>query len=375
MTKQIKASPASPQTKRGIVAIAASLGLIVMAGCSTAGAAGSAAGTTSSAPAGGILAKLSTSPYAVPSNAIIQAAKQEKGTLVWYESSPPALINPVLQAFEKQYPFIHVNHVELQGPDVATRVLQESAAGHSTADLATTGTGTFQSLTSENLLKVVNWTAAGIPKQLQVSNTEVLAAGTPYPIAYNPNVLTPSEVPTSWSDLLSPKFANHQICLWSHNTILANFIPVWGVAKTVAFAKKLAAQDPTLDPQGHCGALVGAGTVKIGLGTAEDAEQDQLTGAPIKLKFLNPTPLDLLSNAIPAKAAHPAMAELLAAWLASKTGSTLYENSVQKGNPLLPGTKIHKQLSGLQMSAFSVSPAALADYLKWTAYFTDEFEK
>lgn len=65
---------------------------------------------------------------------IIEAAKKE-GKLVIYSVLDRPSAEPLLNAFKAKYPFIDIEYVELGGPSVYKRYLQEKAAGAPTADI------------------------------------------------------------------------------------------------------------------------------------------------------------------------------------------------------------------------------------------------
>jgi hypothetical protein len=64
----------------------------------------------------------------------LAAAAAKKGSVIWYESSPPEAIIKIAAAFNKRYPDINIQFVRnTGGGGIAARIIQESEAGAATA--------------------------------------------------------------------------------------------------------------------------------------------------------------------------------------------------------------------------------------------------
>jgi ABC-type Fe3+ transport system substrate-binding protein len=64
------------------------------------------------------------------------------------------------------------------------------------------------------------------------------------PTAYNVQLVAPDLVPKTWEDLLRPELKNRKFALDIRPKDVAALVPVWGLEKTLDFARKLAAQQP-----------------------------------------------------------------------------------------------------------------------------------
>ena len=67
---------------------------------------------------------------------MIEAAKKE-GRLVWYTSTNLTESKPLLDDFEKQYPFIKGEIVRASGERTLNRIVTEARANHSAFDIVT----------------------------------------------------------------------------------------------------------------------------------------------------------------------------------------------------------------------------------------------
>lgn len=350
----------------------AALLMLTVAGCSDStvsptDSTSSPDGSSSVSPA-----KLVDSPYAEIPQSLVEAAKKEKGEVLWYESAQEVQVQPLIKAFTEKYPFAKVKHVTLLGTDVSSRVLQETAAGAATADIATSGASTIFALNEQGVLSSVDWITAGIPKQLVNNDYSILQIGQPYGIVYNPELVTGEDIPSTWEDLLDPKWKDKKICTWLHATPLANLVTVWGPSKTQDFVNKLVDQRPAVLPSSKCAQDIGAGIEPIGIDNAQNFKRAQVAGAPVAMIFPDPASLDLLVSTIPKNAANPETAKLFLSWLATKEGSDLYEKDVFRGNPLLPDSAAHKLLSGLKLAAWPLEESA--EYLTWVDKFTKQLQ-
>lgn len=351
--------------KRLLEVLPALLGLFVLVACSTSNANTGTAGTGQSIRP----AQLQSSGYAsAPTAKLIDAARHETGDLTWYESSQQGVIAPVLAAFTAKYPFVHINHVPLTGTAVSSRVAQESAAGSSTADVASAGASTVYALQQRNLLQAGNWASGGIPKQLTPSGYTSVIAGQPFGLVYNPKLVKSSDVPGSWEDLLKPQWKGRKVCIWLHATTFANLVTVWQPSKTQDYVSKLIAQQPVVLPNGQCAQQVGAGAMPIGIAPTSETLQAQKTGSPVQMKYPDPVPTDILVNGIPKDAKRPNTARLLINWLSSKEGSQIYEKNVLRGNLLLPDTTTHQVVAGHTVAAWAPDAGGQED--GWVKKFT-----
>ncbi|MFH1950677.1 MAG: extracellular solute-binding protein [Pseudomonadota bacterium] len=296
---------------------------------------------------------------------LIEAANAE-GKLIWYESSLAQQAEKIAAAFNKRYPEIKVEHVRLRGSDVGVRVLAESQAGATTADVAVSGLDTLMALNKRGVLERVKWTEElGVFSGLVEVPYAVASTCATYVLVYNTELISEADAPKNWEDVLNPKFKG-KIGIWQRLTAFANLVPAWGEEKSMAYAKKIKEQNPKFYQSTFpLNAAVSAGEVSLGISIYHTAVPSLKKGAPIKIVFTNPTTITILQSGIPKKAAHPNAAKLFVAWLSSLEGALAYESATNRGNALLPGTKTFEMLKGVNLSYFPGEQAPeLAVWLK-----------
>jgi iron(III) transport system substrate-binding protein len=134
---------------------------------------------------------------------VIEAARKE-GKLVVYSSTDSASAEPLLQEFQKLYPFVKLEYSDLNTTEVYNRFIGEAAAGTGTADLLWSSSMDLQ-------LKLVNegqaqaYASPEIPALPKSAVWQNLAYGTtlePVVIVYNKRLLPADAVPKSHADLL-----------------------------------------------------------------------------------------------------------------------------------------------------------------------------
>ncbi|MDE3103127.1 MAG: extracellular solute-binding protein [Chloroflexota bacterium] len=330
-------------------------------------ACGSAPAAVSSPASAAAAGTAKASATAAPSGlAALYAAAKQEGSIVWYESSPPAQADQVIRAFNATYPDISIKHVVLTGSQPATRIITESAGGGKTGDVATAGIDAVAELEQRHLIQDVDWTSLGVAKDAAIENLAVQTADTPFVLLYNTKLVKESDVPTSWQALTDPKWKG-KIAAWVQPYLPAELTFAWGMQKTDAWVKAFMANKPALlQSTFPVSSDVAAGEYPLGLPVLHTTFPPADAGAPIKYTFLDPTPNEILASWVPTNAAHPNAGKLFAAWLASPVGNVAYENATGRGSRSVAGTRYHKLLAGLKLSEpqWKDAPTLLTDLKK-----------
>ena len=334
-------------------------------GTSTGSGSGSGSGETAATGDSTGQAITPAQDYTTLDPALVEAAEAEGGSLVWYESSPEDQAGQILDAFREEFPFVtEAQHVQLRASDVASRVVQESQADAATADVVTSDAASLSELGGRELLTSADWEAAGVPPELAPNDRLVASAAAVFVLIYNSDQVEESDAPAGWDDLLDPKWAG-KVGTWESPYAFAELVPTWGGEKTMDYAEKFAAQQPTkYQSTFPLAQAVGAGEIETGVGIYHSTQPAIADGAPIGVVVPEPVPVTLLYSAIPEAAQSPATAKLFATWLTTESGATAYEDATSRGNPLLPGTDAAKLVEGRTISDFSPEKAGeLADWL------------
>jgi iron(III) transport system substrate-binding protein len=308
-----------PGRPRKAAAIMAAMAALALASCSSAGtpAASSPTGTTSAT---------SIPPASLAS--LIAQSKAENA-LTFYANVPADLFKPVLDAFTSRYPWIKINDQELSDPEIFSRVAAEQGQGSPTADLmiSTYPVG-FVSASERGLLKT-DYTPAGLQNfpafarqgpGMYVMEVDPMLAG------YNMKLLSPAQAPHSFADLaklaaegktLTTYPISHPIGyagVWAYTT--QRGAAAWAVLAKLAPATKTI-DDGTTQLEGAIKGQFAAGYFSSGLGRAFIQQYKGLFNMNYTTDF---EPLIPRGMAIPAKANHPASAQLFMDFIYSKAG-------------------------------------------------------
>jgi iron(III) transport system substrate-binding protein len=190
----------------------------------------------------------------------------------------------------------------------------------------------------------------------------VMAVQNPNGIGYNTELVKASDVPTSYQDLLNPKWKGKigaidpigagTFAYEFYNFLLDTYGP--------SFLSKFAQQDPRFVESGPPGnQALAAGETAIYVPAGSDIPTLAAAGAPVKVVFPKVDEGSGTMALIAAKAPHLAAAKLFLAYLLSKAGNKLFVNgdtvASPYGDPPLPAGFIP------QNDAEATNPARVAE--------------
>lgn len=303
----------------------ATITLLSLAACGSAGSTASAADT----------AKVATLTGANRTQELISGAKKE-GHLLWYTTMiPDQIVVPMVTAFEKKYPFIKVDYYRGNSTDVAQKALQEFQAGRHNVDLVD-GTGTSSLLAQAGMVQPFKSPELdSYPAQLKASD------GTWGPelqymmvLAYNTKQVTRAEAPKTYEDLLDPRWRGKMA--WSTSAtsggplFIGNLINAWGADKADPYIDKLATQKiANLDVSGNeVIDQVVSGQEPMALEVFNDqVEVAKAQGAPIDWTPLEPVTAQISRISLVKDAPDPDAAMLLLDFIFSEEGQKVIQSS------------------------------------------------
>ena len=197
---------------------------------------------------------------------IVSKAKRE-GKLRIMTSLESEKLKPVAEAFRKKYPFIDLRAEEIGGTDTYQRMLLEMKAGMARGWDVNFIAGDFY---DEYLPHQKRFDILGMAQQriLQIPvgmidpvNRNIVAYTTNTMIVtYNKNLLAEEKVPSQWEEFLKAEFNGRKFLADIRPQFTSALVPAWGIEKTLAFAKKISAQNPVW-VGGHSRAI---GSLSIG---------------------------------------------------------------------------------------------------------------
>ena len=291
---------------------------------------------------------------------IIARAKKE-GKLRVLTSLEAESLKPVSDAFRKKYPFIDLRADEIAGTDTYQRMILEMKSGTASGwDVNYLTTDFYDDyFPHQKKFDVLGMAQHGVLQipvgMIDPVNRNIVARSTNTQIvAYNKKLLPDEKVPSSWEDFLKPEFKGRKFLVDIRPQEVANLVPVWGLEKTLQFAKAIATQDP-IWIRGHSRAIaaMAAGEYAMLLGAnlnaTKRAMQKDRTGS-LAYKVVEPVPIRIADHeAVFDKAASP-YAGLL--WLEFSASSEAQQiiNRDDKGSVFVPGTTPYQLTQGKKVS-------------------------
>ncbi len=275
----------------------------------------------------------------------LAAVAGKKGPVIWYESSPPEAVLKIAAAFNKHYPDIKIQFVRnTGGGGIAARIIQESEAGAATASFFIGDVAQLIPLNQRTLLLSLDWNSLGIDPTL---------SPTPYAVA-----ATAALGVLVWN---KQRVADGQ---WVRAATLGTLAKAYGEQHMRDYTRKLIELKAMIYPSTfQLAQQVAAGEVDIGMGLYHSAQPVIASGAPLGLRFLDPTPVNTLYGAVVSKGGNPEGAQVLLAWLSTLEGAKAYEAAIGRGNPLIKGTETNERLGTHKMVEYSFAEAATIEKL------------
>jgi iron(III) transport system substrate-binding protein len=250
---------------------------------------------------------------------LIEAAKKE-GKLIWYTSTNVTESKPLLDDFEKLYPFLKGEIVRASGEKTLNRIMTESRAGRWDFDVVTISEvdalmdakllAPYKSPEAKNFIADFKdpdgyWTAIYVNYMT---------------VGYNPKLVSEKDAPKSWDDLLDSKWKGKLAMDQEEYTWYATLKKAWGKEKTQKYMRALAKQNIEWR-KGHTliTQMMAAGEFPLSIVYAHRTEGMKQKGAPVEwVSTVNPIVVTLNSAGLSPKPAHPNVARLFIDFILSK---------------------------------------------------------
>ncbi len=175
---------------------------------------------------------------------LIEGAKLEKKVMAYGSLILPDATK-LIKEFEKIYPFLKVEYAKGQGPTLLNKIILEERAQHYLMDFTIMGGEEMYILGKKGILmKCELPEAKNVDKKFKDPDNYWFGLYVkPHVIGYNTKLVSPSEAPSSFEDLLDPKWKGKiGVCDvdydWFH---VAK--KVWGKERARSYLKKLAGQN------------------------------------------------------------------------------------------------------------------------------------
>jgi iron(III) transport system substrate-binding protein len=257
---------------------------------------------------------------------LIEGAKKE-GKVVYYGSTSSTEANEMLKAFQKKYPFVKADMYRAGSDTLMEKILIEARAGRHVADVFNLRAFTITVLVKRGLLAKHPTRHAPFYRDGFKDRDGHWTSfyQNPATFGYNTRLVSLSEAPKDWPDLLDPKWKGQMIMDREESEWYANMIAVMGQEKGRQFMKRLAGQNIVFRA-GHTllAQLVAAGEHKIGVVLySPRIELMKAAGAGIEWARAKPVIAYHYSMGVAANAPNPNSARLFVDYFLSKEGQEM----------------------------------------------------
>ncbi|MBI2985198.1 MAG: extracellular solute-binding protein [Deltaproteobacteria bacterium] len=303
-----------------------------------------------------ILHSTGTSAFGQTLQQVIEAAKKE-GQVRIYSSMRKESTKAFIDAFRKKYPFItRVDHHRFTGLEESERVLAEFRVGRVDMDVLLVRSELWERH-KPFLAGPIDWKALGVPgDRIGKGGFETIwAGGSIAGIAYNTKVVPPDRAPKSWDDCIDPRWKG-KIAVYARPIFMMHLMPAWGEEEVVAFARKMAANQPVWD-RDQTGAMEKVAIGETPLFCGGDHVrwfEVHRKGAPVKL--VNPEPIPTSEGrgfSLVKGAKYPNAAKLFMTFMASDEAQLLIDKTERRGHRSVPGTLAYELTKGKKISEFT----------------------
>ena len=264
---------------------------------------------------GELYAKLAKLPPDQLENVLYEGAKKE-GSVTYAGPFEEGQMAKLMQGFMEKYPDINGKGMGGQQEDISNRVLAEARAGRSSFDIISVGTflGQYRNANAlaplYDLVGDARYPAKFRGKDFYSWNLLSMI------IAYNTNLVKPSEAPKSYADMLDPKWKGKFAVDNSPDTWMFGMLNEWGEEKTYNYQKQIIQDQNALIRKGHTNQtnllVAGAFPVAIELYSYKIASMKN-EGAPVDMIFAKEfVAAEASGVGISSRTAHPYAAMLFA---------------------------------------------------------------
>jgi ABC-type Fe3+ transport system substrate-binding protein len=313
---------------------------------------------------------------------ILAGAKKEGKLRVLAGMEAPT-IKATAAAFVRKYPFISLQIQEIQGQDAAQRNILEIKSGARDWDVHRLSTDRYPDyipyLLKVDFLGMAEHGVLKIPPQMidPKQRNAVAFFNRFQATAYNKNLLSSTQIPRVWEDLLKPEFKGRKLMMDPRALGISALVATWGLEKTLDFARKISAQQPVWVGSGTRGiAALMAGEIPVMVGpnftAVKRAQAKDPTGA-LQYVLLEPVPLrlgELEGIQVNCQNLHTAL--LWFEWMASLEAQKLAdENEPLASSVHVSGGAIERELRGKKLSVVNWENQAQVE--DWQAKIVEAF--
>lgn len=275
-----------------------------------------------------------------PWPAIVAAAKKE-GTVFFYAPMAVPVLQRLTDGFKKAYPEIKVEFTRMNGGPIVVRVDQERANGTDGADLIIGSEIGWMIERSKQgaLLKLAGPALNGWPSNYLFDGTYFTGAYEVFVLAYNTKLV--ANPPRSYADLVKPEFKDKLGIPTIPSTLILSWFDWLEKTQGADYPAKVMA----LNPKSYISSpplaqALAAGEISVALLNNPSTMKSVMnTGGPINFNIPNPSYGFQVWVAALGWAKRPNAGLVLADWLMSREGQTVWSGTGESASPLkgIPG--------------------------------------
>lgn len=252
---------------------------------------------------------------------LVAAARQE-GSLTLYATMGQEQISAIAAAFEKKYG-VKVNLWRASSETVARRAITEARGNRFEVDVIESNSPEMEAFHREKLSQRVTspFTAAIIPEALPAHGEWLGVRVNLFVQAYNTNKVKPEDVPSTYRDLVDPKWKGKIAAEMDNVDWFATVVSAMGEQKGVALFQDMARTSGVSLRKGHpvLASMTAAGEVSLVLSTYNYFidKLRKTKGAPVAWTVLEPAVARTSGVTLARRAPHPNAAVLFVDFMLS----------------------------------------------------------
>jgi len=306
-------------------------------------------------------------------DAVIAKAKEEK-EFVYYSTTDIRDGTAMVHAFQKKYPFVEPKLFRLGSTQVVVKVLQEHRGGAHLFDVISATSFQFYEIFKENLFQKYESPERRVFAEdfKDRDGYWVSAYHNASVVAYNTNLLKPSDLPKSYDDLLNPRWKGKMLMDSRETEWYASMLQILGREKGLRLMRGLAKQDLSFRPgRTLITQVLGAGEAPLAVNDYDHLVQSaKKLGAPVESLPLTPVVSRVTPIALGRYAPHPNVGKLFIDFALSEEGQKILRgfgrSSARKG--IEPDDL---QRKGIKLYVSDISLAK--DYARYDKEFKEIF--
>ena len=236
-------------------------------------------------------------------------------------------------------------------PAMAARIITEAKAGRkASTDVHLGPPATHAELHNNRLLEQVSYSRIfpWLTKEMEILPGETVLVYTSLQgILYNSNLIAKDKAPRSYEDLVDPKLSQSwagKLAIPPYSSWLVELSLFWGEKKVIDYLRKLLPLSTGQVRYGEIEERVSSGefAVMANSGSAVESMWEwQGKGAPlVAVTASDPVLTSYFQLGVPKNSAHPNMAKLFVAFMASPEAQRIVEKHEQRSSHLVAGTRM-----------------------------------